>query len=151
MSIYHIDKLECAVTLFLCDGLVREGVVYLSPLSPTHSGPQSPLELFREPEPFLPLRKADGSFSLVNKNVVSHLRFDSDPDAPRSFGHRLAVRLVFLGGEVLHGTLTLEAPEGKNRLQDFLNLQGTFFLLDSGAAHYLINPAMICEIAPSAN
>ena len=149
MSIYHVDKLECAVTLFLGDGLIREGVVFLSPLSPTHAGPQTPLELFKEPGLFLPLRKADGSFSLINKNILSHLRYDPAPDTPPTFGHRLAVRMVFLGGEVLQGTLSLEAPEGKNRLQDFLNAQKTFFLLDCGPAHYLINPAMICEIAPS--
>lgn len=147
MNIYHVDKLECPVTLFLHDGIVREGVIFLSPLSTTHEGAQTPLELFNEPVPFFAFRKAEGSFSLVNKASVGHLRFQ--PGAASSLlGHPLEVRIVFLGGETLQGTLTLAAPEGKGRLQDFLNDQRGFFLLDCGAAHYLVNPRLICEIAP---
>ncbi|GAB6083448.1 hypothetical protein JCM30471_23620 [Desulfuromonas carbonis] len=149
MNIYQVEKLECPVTLFLCDGHVREGVIFLSPCSASHSGPETPLELFNDDAPFFAFRKADDSFSLVNKATICHLRFPPDPDAPPTFGHRLQVRMVFLGGEVLKGTLTLEAPEGKGRLQDFLNTHHGFFLLDSGPAHYLVNPLLICEIAPA--
>jgi hypothetical protein len=148
MNIYHVDKLECPITLFLGDGIVHEGIIFLSPCSPTHAGAQTPLELFNEPAPFIAFRRADGSFSLINKATISHLRFQAEAATP-SFGHRLPIRLAFLGGEVLQGTLTLAAPEGKSRLQDFLNDLRGFFLLDCGTAHYLVNPLLICEIAPS--
>jgi hypothetical protein len=148
MNIYHVDKLECPITLFLGDGIVHEGIIFLSPCSPTHAGAQTPQELFNEPAPFIAFRRADDSFSLINKATISHLRLQAAAATP-SFGHRLPIRLAFLGGEVLQGTLTLAAPEGKSRLQDFLNDLRGFFLLDCGAAHYLVNPQLICEIAPS--
>lgn len=149
MSIYHVDKIECPINLFLCDGMVREGVIFLSPFSATHPGAQTPLEVFNDPEPFFAFRKADGSFSMVNKSAVSHLRFTPASDAEPMLGHPLEVRMVFLGGEVLQGTLTLETPEGKGRLQDFLNRRRGFFPLACGAAHYLVNPLLLCEIAPT--
>ena len=147
MSIYRVEKLECPVTLFLSDGLVREGVVFLSPLSALHSGGQTLLEFCNEPAQFIPFRKADGTFSLINKAAISHLRFQPAP-APPDIGHPLEVRMVFLGGEVLTGRLILAAPEGKERLQDFINDQHGFFHLDCGGAHYLVNPRQICDIAP---
>jgi hypothetical protein len=148
MNIYHVDKLECPVTLFLQDGLVREGVVFLSPFSPSHAGAQTLLELVNEEAPFFPFRRDDGSFSLVNKALVSHLRFQAPPPEDWPLGHRIEVSLAFAGGEVLRGTLTVQAPEGKDRLQDFLNLRQTFIQIDCGDAHYLVNPRLTWEIVP---
>lgn len=149
MSIYHVDKLQCPVTLVLQDGLVREGLAFLSAFSPNRQGPQTLLELFNEPVPFLPFRKADESFSLVNKRLISHARFEPGPPASPDLGHPLQMRMVFAGGEKLQGTVIVAAPEGKNRLQDFLNTRQAFFQVDCGAAHYLVNPELLCEIAPA--
>jgi hypothetical protein len=146
MNSHHVDKLECPVTLFLCDGMVREGSLFLNPASASHGEAQTPLELANKPTPYFAFRKTDGSFSLVNKATVSHLRFRPGPVllAP---GPPLEVRIVFSGGEVLQGTLTLTAAEEKGSLEEILNARRDFFLLDCGSAHYLVNSRLICEIA----
>jgi hypothetical protein len=149
VSLYQIEKLEFPVTLFLFGGQIREGVIFLSLYSALHSGPQSPLELLNETEPFLPFRREKDLFSLVNKKALTQVRFEPPQDGgDHVFGERVSVRIHFLGGETLQGTLTLEAPAGRNRLKDFLSHHRGFFLLDCGLAHYLINPAQICEITP---
>ncbi len=147
MNCQHVDKLECPVTLFLCDGMVREGSLFLTPASASHGEAQTPLELANEPPPFFAFRKPDGSFSLVNKATVSHLRFRPGP-APPAPGPPLEVRMVFPGGEVLQGTLTLAAAEEKGRLEEIFGVRRGFFLLDCGSAHYLVNSRLICEINP---
>ncbi len=148
MSLYQIEKLEFPVTLFLAGGQVREGVIFLNLHSANHPGPQSPIELFNEAESFIPFRKEEEFFSLVNKKALSHARFEPAESCEYVFGDRVSVRINFFGGEILQGTITLEAPAGRNRLKDFLNYHRGFFLLDCGEAHYLVNPAQICEIAP---
>ena len=143
MNSQHVDKLECPVTLFLCDGMVREGSLFLTPASASHGEAQTPLDLANEPTPFFTFCKTDGSFSLVNKATVSHLRFRPDPAPPAPDPSR-EVRMVFPGGEVLQGTLAGE----KGRLEEIFSVRRGFFLLDCGAAHYLVNSRLICEINP---
>lgn len=141
----QVDRQECPVTLFLGDGMVREGRLQFDTAGATHAGARTALELFEEPAPFFPFRKADGTVSLINKATVSHLRFQPGT-APPSGGPPLEVRMVFLGGEVLQGTLVPAAGGGREHLQKFFNGQHNFFLLDCGAAHYLVNSRLICEI-----
>ena len=55
----------------------------------------------------------------------------------------------FVGGEQLSGTLTIEMPEGRNRLFDFLNAMNGFFLLQNQEAFYMVNVAQIRDVTPS--
>jgi len=145
MSLYRVDKREQPVVLFLADGVVREGTVFLSPFSQLRSGPQTLLDLFHEKEPFMPFRGNDGRFTLLNKSAVTHLRYHDD--AEEHLGERLNVRLTFYGGENLEGTLTIAMPEGMSRLQDYVNSSPGFFPVETPDARYLINGALIREIA----
>jgi len=146
MSLYRVDKREQPVVLFLADGVVREGAVFLSPFSQLRAGPQTLLDLFREKEPFMPFRGDDGSFTLLNKNAVTHVRYHGGGE--ECLGERLGVRLTFYGGENLQGTLVIAMPEGLNRLQDYVNSAPGFFPVETADARYLVNGALLREIAP---
>lgn len=148
MNQYRVDKREQPATLFLADGVVQEGVLFLSPFSQSHSGEQSLLELLRDREVFIPFRRHDGGFCLINKDSITHLRYNPISEFIPPFGDRVMVRITFFGGELLQGSIALDMPEGQNRLQDYLNAAPGFFPLDSGDAHYIVNGALIRDITP---
>ncbi|HAD04163.1 MAG: hypothetical protein A2091_05790 [Desulfuromonadales bacterium GWD2_61_12] len=148
MSLYRVDKKELSVALFLTDGVVHEGVVFLSPFSPARAGRQTLLEVFREREPFFPFRDNSESFALVNKNAITHARYVEAEEEELALGEELSVRIVFFGGEVLQGKIRLAMPEGQNRLQDHVNAAPGFFPLEGGEYRYIVNGALIREIAP---
>lgn len=148
MSLYRVDKREVNVALFLTDGVVHEGVVFLSSLSQSHDGRQTLLEMFREREPFFAFRDNSESFALVNKNAITHARFVEREEEELALGEELSVRIVFFGGEALQGKIRLAMPEGQSRLQDYVNAAPGFFPLEGSEFRYIINGTLIREIAP---
>ena len=148
MNDYRVNKIETAVTLFLSDGVVHEGLLFLSPVSLTHSGPQRLIELFLEPEAFCPFKEKNDRFCLINKNAVAYARYYPAQDEEEIFGDQIKVRLNFYGGEILEGIIVVSMPADKGRIQDYINSTSGFFCLYTEAAHYVVNGDLIREITP---
>ena len=150
MSVYRVEKTELPVVVFQADGSVMKGVVFLSASAYSHTGQQTLLDLMKEPEDFFPFRSEAGAFCVANKTTITHIRFDPPEEASayESLGDREDVDIKFVGGEQLSGTLTIEMPEGRNRLFDFLNAMNGFFLLQNQEAFYLVNVAQIRDVNP---
>lgn len=150
MSIYRVEKTELPVVVFQADGSVMKGVVFLSPSAYSHMGRQTLFDLMREPGNFFPFRSEAGAFCIANKQSITHIRFDptSESSAYQSLGHRETVEIKFVGGEQLAGTVTIEMPEGRSRLFDFVNAMSGYFLLQNQDAYYLVNVAQIRDITP---
>lgn len=147
MSEYQVEKQKAEVTIFLADGQEREGVLFLSPFSSMHSGPQTLVEFLMEGEPFVPFLRSDNSFRLLNKKHISHVRYKPEEDDQPKLGTEVNVTITFINGKELTGTAVLETPEGRGRLLDFLNGKPGYFSLDCGNdEHYLVNPRVIVEI-----
>ena len=147
MNQYRVDKLEIPVMLFLADGVVHDGIMFLSPFSPSHSGPQRLVELFREHETFCPFKDKKGRFCLINKSSVTHARYPIQNEE-EAYGDRIKVRVTFYGGELLEGTIVIAMPAGKGRIQDYINSTAGFFRLHTEDAHYIVNGDLIREISP---
>jgi hypothetical protein len=150
MSVYRVEKSELPVVVFQADGSVMKGVVFLSASAYSHMGQQTLLDLMKEPGEFFPFRTEAGAFCVANKQTITHIRFDppQDKQGYESLGDREDVDIKFVGGEQLSGTLTIEMPEGRNRLFDFLNAMTGFFLLQSQEAFYLVNVSQIRDVSP---
>jgi len=150
MSSSQVHKSQQPVVLFQADGSVMKGVVFLRDSACSHSGRQTLADLLGEKGDFLAFRSAAGSFCLVNKTAITHLRCDQIPrsEALSPLGTSLEVLINFAGGEQLRGTLTIERPEECPRLSDFINAQSGFCALHSGEAHYLVNIAQIRDLTP---
>lgn len=148
MSEYQVEKQKVAVTVALVDGQVREGIMFLSPFSSFHSGPQTLIDLMSEEEPFAPFAGSDGSFLLINKAQISHIRYEKVADDAPVLGTPQEVTVTFTNSRQLSGTVVLETPEGKGRLIDFMNSNSAFFGLTCDDGDYIINPSIIIEIAP---
>ena len=63
-------------------------------------------------------------------------------------GDKEEVLITFVGSEQLRGTVTIEMPEGRSRLFDFINSTDGFFELQTGEADYLVNVNQIRDISP---
>ena len=150
MSIYRVEKTELPVVVFQADGSVMKGVVFLSASAYSHMGQQTLLDLMKEPGDFFPFRSEAGAFCVTNKQTVTHIRFDPSEEAIAydSLGDREDVDIKFAGGEQLSGTITIEMPEGRNRLFDFVNAMSGFFLLQNQEAYYLVNVVQIRDVSP---
>lgn len=148
MSEYQVEKQKVGVVLFLVDGQTRDGVIFLSPFSSFHSGPQTLLDLMSEEEPFVPFVGNDGNFLLINKAQISHLKYQKEEDDKPVLGTPLEVSVTFTNSRQLAGTVVLEVPDGKSRLLDFMNNNRDFFGLTCADGDYVVNPNIIIEIAP---
>jgi len=148
MSEYQVEKQRAEVTIYLVDGQERAGVLFLSPLSSTHSGPQTLIELLHEEDPFVPFLRHDHEFFLLNKKQISHVRYQPVASDTPVLGEPAKVTITFVNGKQLSGTTLLQTPEGKGRMQDFLNGKPGYFSLDCGGDEfYLVNPRVIIEVA----
>ena len=79
MSSSQGHKSQQPVVLFQADGSVMKGVVFLRDSACSHSGRQPLADLLGEKGDFLAFRSAAGSFCLVNKTAITHLRCDQIP------------------------------------------------------------------------
>ena len=149
MSEYQVEKQKVSVSIYLIDGQTREGLIFLSPFSSFHSGPQTLLDLVSEEEPFMPFVGNDGKFLLINKVQISHLKYQKEEDDSLVLGTPLEVVVTFTNSRQLSGTVVLEVPEGKSRLLDFMNSNQDFFGLACEDGDYVVNPNIIIEIAPN--
>jgi hypothetical protein len=150
MSLYRVEKTELPVVIFQADGSIMKGVVFLSASAYSHIGRQSLLDLLKEPGNFFAFRNESGEFCAVNKQTISHIRFApaAEEKAYESLGEREDVEVRFATGEQLCGTVTIEMPEGRKRLFDFINAMKGFFELYNAEAHYLVNVAQVRNISP---
>lgn len=148
MSEYRIEKHEERVVIFMADGIVYEGSVFLSPFAQNRSGGQTVADLLKEEQPFLPLKTANGEFHLVSKSMISHLRYAEQSTSELELPER-NVKLIFLGGEELLGTVSYDLPAANSRVQDFFNSGEKFFAMRSGGHDYLVNLNMIQGVVMS--
>jgi hypothetical protein len=150
MSVYRVDKHEQSVVLFFSDGSVMKGVVFLSARTYSHFGQQTLVDLLREKAGFFPFRTDAGTFCVVNKANLTHLRFSPDSTEVDTVppGYFSDVQISFVGGEQLSGQIAIDLPTGHNRLLDFVNSVRDFFYLQGSEAHYLVNTTHIRDISP---
>lgn len=150
MSLYRVEKTELPVVIFQADGSIMKGMVFLSASAYSHIGRQTLLDLLKEPSGFFPFRSETGAFCAVNKQTITHIRFDplAEEKAYQSLGRQEQVDIRFIGGEQLRGTVVIEMPEGRKRLFDFVNAVQSFFELHTREAHYLVNMAQVRDVSP---
>jgi len=148
MSLYRVEKREEPVVIYMSDGMVVEGVIFLSDFSHLHSGKQTALEMLREEEPFFPLRDQHGTFKLIKKSLITHVQQHEGAEVPEHYGKEVEVTLTFIAGESLRGKVLLNMPEGKNRIQDFINSSPGFFSLNVSGRPYIANGSLVRELIP---
>ncbi len=149
MSEFRIEKLRRRVAIDLVGGARLDGDVFLQQSARYRSGPQSPAELFNEPDPFVPIATSDADFVLVAKAQVLRVQFAPDAaDTDDREVEGVAVEIVLADGSFANGELRLEMRAERPRLLDFLNADDreSFLTLRSAADVLLINRRQIAQV-----
>lgn len=149
MSQYRVDKDDVGATLHLADGSTVRGSLFLSPFSPTRSGPQTVAELLAEAGAALPFATPEGKFVLVGTAAVAAVALhDAGADGER-FWSRAPVSLRLAGGHAFRGALLLEEGAG-HRLSDAVRAPEPWLLVEAAHALLWIAKAHLVTLEPEA-
>ena len=153
-NLYRIQTVQKAVILTMLGGEELRGSVFI------HSSADRPFELedvselFNSEKPFFPLELGSGEVMLVSKARVAEAAADRDDDTsdqtPRLPPAPTALlQVTLVGGEVLLGSIRLEAPPDRARVLDYLNaLTSRFLTIYTSNEARLINRSLIDRVRP---
>lgn len=149
---YRIEKHRIAVTVVMMGGDEIRGHIFVQPLAYQYGVPEDPLHLLNANDPFLPLAQDDDEVLLVAKDRVVEVRgiASHDEDMLRRESARPALVEITLAGGIVHlGSVRLETPSDRPRLQDFLNhYPSRFATLYTTEGVRLINVRLIDRVRP---
>ncbi|MFQ5701706.1 MAG: hypothetical protein ACE5HU_07675 [Acidobacteriota bacterium] len=112
--------------------------LFLAEAAATHTGPERPSDLLEGPNDYLPANDEQGVFHVVKRDTIRILETDAHfQDDEQGFAssavpsHRtlVSVEVTMNDGSRLRGTIGYEMPEGRRRLQDYLNSTTRFLPL----------------------
>lgn len=140
----RVPKETVRVHLRIRGGVRWEGEIFLSGCSPFHDGPQSLYELLDDPDPFFPVRLADGEVRLVGKREVIVVSLPHPAaeryGTPTDFPIWIPARLVLVDEGTLEGQLNTSTAQIKHpRVLDALNGSGHFVCLKDEHAVRVVN------------
>jgi hypothetical protein len=132
---------------------------FLSELAETHSGPERPSDLLKYSRPFIPTYDpATESVIILRREAIMVLSVSASEeygeDAVEDEVGRseeavaLDVKLVLMGQVTISGKLTYLMPEGRRRIQDFLNAEEPFVSIRDGDTIRFINKGHIIKVTP---
>lgn len=147
-SEFRIEKIRHPVVITIAGGMTLQGDVFLQPSARYHHGPQTPAELFEEPEPFVPLATGDDHLVMVAKEQILRVQFERHAaDTDVEGVEEAEVDITLPDGGITSGHLRLETRAGRPRLLDYLNGDDQRFLtLRSPHGMILINRRQIVQV-----
>jgi len=140
-----VEKQTQQVRLFMSDGVVFEGHVYLAQYAMHHAGEQTVLDLLIDTNPFLPMHNSNGEFLLIQKGMICYLCCDVPMNDQINYTQR-QVKIAFPEDKSLTGTLKIDMPGHSLRLTDYINSGNDFFPLFAEDISYLVNRNLIQHI-----
>lgn len=146
-ELYRIPRLQVPAQVLLVGCESRRLDLFLGLCAPSHSGYERPSDLLNGREAFLPAGEPDGRVVFLQLDAVQAVtveaKYEFGPEdllSGEGGATRLQVEVALIGGAVQTGWLTYVLPQGRQRLQDFLNqAPGRFFVLQDGAYARLVH------------
>lgn len=119
MEELHVKKQPVPATLYLVDGSVDGGTIFLASQSLHRSGSETIGELLTNPDdPLLPFKIRGERFQLVGKSGIAAIRAVAGA-APVGFYTNVPAHVRTNGGHIFDGQLRVEAGRG-SRISDAL-------------------------------
>lgn len=155
-EVYKIPRLEVPAQLAMVGRQVRSVSLFLGERAQSRPGPERPSDLLQAGVDFIPaLERGNIIFvNLENVLVVSvpaEIEFDTQElqllDAALAQSTHRRIQVVLDEGTPVRGDLTYLQPEGRRRLQDFLNVPQRFVVLRDGALARLVNKRRIAWVS----
>jgi hypothetical protein len=151
MSEYSVPTTPLRVTLWLTDGRILDGEVFLPSTSSVRDGPMLAGEWVNFAPPFVPVRSpVDRTVTLVARAHVVTIALDAgvpaaDPEELVSARTRRVV-VETTGGTAYEGWMAITMPTHQQRLVDWLNTPDAYTTIDVDGRVHLIQKAHILRI-----
>lgn len=114
----HVKKQPIPATIYLVDGTVQSGTIFLASQSARHSGPETVGEHLMDDSPMLRFKLHADKFQLVGKRGISAVRTVAGAKPP-GFYSQVFATLATWGGHRFDGQLLIE--EGHDRISDAIH------------------------------
>lgn len=148
MNDYRIEKLRRAVTVVLSDGRRLDGDIFLQARARFRPGPEEPVDLLNDDDPYFPLSCAGRDLLLIAKDQVSLVEASvpgSDVADEPLVG--MDVEIWLADGNAVCGSVFPETRSDRPRLLDFLNTFSARFLAVFAADRVsLVNRRLIAHV-----
>lgn len=156
MSDYKVPKRQVVAEARLLGAMTRQWEIFLSDVAEARAGPERATDLFNRKHRFLPVKDKELGHLVVNTQSVlfatvpADAEFASDALSPEDLAASMSVttvvELVLEDGQSLRGTLVYLQPEGRQRLQDYLNEAPTFIAIRDGDRGHIVNTARVVQV-----
>jgi hypothetical protein len=146
----RIEKQRVAVSITMVGGELLSGSLFTPQIYPP-GGPEDPLQLLNESEPFFPLGLATGEVLLIAKDRVLEVMLDGSSGAEElpSSAPTALLQVTLAGGETHVGSMRLEVRASRPRVLDYMNFcMERFMALRTDEGVRLINRKMIERVRP---
>jgi hypothetical protein len=151
MSDYRIQKVRRAVEVTFTNGLRLDGEVFVQSSTRFRPGPEEPLDLLNDDEPFVPLVLASGAAYLVHKAQIAVVgtELPEGDDALDRAVVGMKIELTLIDGSAHTGSIFPESRADRQRLVDVLNdLSLPFVALFTADQLRLVNRRQIAYVRP---
>jgi hypothetical protein len=146
MSEFRVEKVKRSLDVVLSNGHKMSGTVFLEPVARHHAGEQDIRELLNDDDEFFPFL-VNNQLTLLAKDQVKTATYRAPVDPTRATGRSVAVKVIMSDGNVVSGSIEMEARSHANRLLDFLNaFNGRYLAVAEGTTHCLVNRRMIAGV-----
>jgi hypothetical protein len=154
-DVYRIPRLQVTAQVALVGRQVRQVQLFLGACAENHTGHERPSDVLNAGNGFLPAMER-GEVVFLNLDAVELLSVPAavefgeaemavlDAALQQSTHRRVEVTLE--DGTVVRGDVTYIMPEGRRRLQDFLNGPERFFKLRDGDVARLVHKRRVLWI-----
>jgi hypothetical protein len=146
----RIEKERVAVSITMVGGELLSGSLFAPQIYPP-GGPEDPMRLLNEPEPFFPLGLPTGEVLLISKARVLEIGLDGSSGAEELPGSAPSalLQLTLAGGLTHVGSVRLEVRTTRPRVLDYMNYcMDRFMALRTDEGVRLINRQMIERVRP---
>lgn len=151
MSDYRIEKVRRPVEITLANGRRLDGDVFVLASTRFRAGPEEPVDLLNDDEPFLPLVLGTGEAYLVQKDWIAIVgtRLPDGDDAIERGIVGMNIELTLIDGSSHVGSIFPEVRADRQRLVDVLNDSSLPFLaLFTAEQLRLVNRRHIAYVRP---
>ena len=151
MSEYRIQKVRRPVEVTLTNGLRLDGDVFVQASTRFRAGPEEPLDLLNDDEPFLPLVLETGAAYLVQKAQIAVVGtgLPEGDDAVERAVVGMKIELTLIDGSAHVGCIFPESRVDRQRLIDVLNDTSLpFVALFTADQLRLVNRRQIAYVRP---
>lgn len=151
MSDYRIEKARCRVEVTLTNGHRLDGDLFVQTSTRFRAGPEEPVDLLNDDEPFLPLVLTTGAAYLVHKAQIAVVgtRLPEGDDAVDRALVGMKIELTLVDGSTHVGSIFPEVRANRQRLIDALNdLSLPFVALFTADQLQLVNRRQIAFVRP---